>query len=402
MRGCRWQPRVAAMSIRNAIHLARLLGAVDLDSFFQRYWEQAVSHAPAAIAGDTADLLTLDGFETLLVSAGSQAGLSVIEGRVARPAAAGDLDPARLPALFDAYRRGCSLLLSGLERRCAAITTLCREVGEQLLGHGIPLATAVQANAYLTPPNSQAFDIHYDNHCALILQLHGEKRWTVFAPLDPLPIERCEQSIARDTLDEPVFDSTLRSGDVLYVPRGFPHCAATADANSLHLTLSLWSVTWAALLAGVVRSDVEFRQTAVARRGETAPAARYFADVLAPALAAAPIQTALQRRLDESAALVGAGPEGRLRAVEQARSIDSDTWLQRRGNGPCSVAEENGAAVLRFPGATLRLPAVMKPVFEFVMTHDRFRAVDLPAIDAVYDPLEFSRVLLRRGLVEGA
>ena len=45
---------------------------------------------------------------------------------------------------------------------------------------------------------------------------------------------------------------TLRPGDVLYVPRGMPHCAMAKDSTSLHLTVSITPLYWMDLLKAAV------------------------------------------------------------------------------------------------------------------------------------------------------
>ena len=56
----------------------------------------------------------------------------------------------------------------------------------------IPLVEATQKalqfyasiNMYVTPPEARGFDVHYDYEDVFILQVHGSKRWRVWAP-DP-------------------------------------------------------------------------------------------------------------------------------------------------------------------------------------------------------------------------
>lgn len=114
----------------------------------------------------------------------------------------------------------------------------------------------VGANAYLTPPGkSQGFAPHYDDIEAFCLQLEGQKRWKVYAPLRPS--ERLPRASSEDYRPSsllgvtPVLDVVLSPGDVLYMPRGWIHQACTlpsgdTDAgssdstakHSLHLTVS--------------------------------------------------------------------------------------------------------------------------------------------------------------------
>lgn len=46
-------------------------------------------------------------------------------------------------------------------------------------GLGYALGLSVGANLYVTPRGSQGLQEHYDDHCVLVLQLAGQKKWTV-------------------------------------------------------------------------------------------------------------------------------------------------------------------------------------------------------------------------------
>ena len=62
----------------------------------------------------------------------------------------------------------------------------------------------------------------------------------------------------------------LRLGDVLYLPRGVMHAARCTDQHSLHLTISLESLTYADVLLSEVRRlahDVPDLRTGFRGRG---------------------------------------------------------------------------------------------------------------------------------------
>lgn len=131
-------------------------------------------------------------------------------------------------------------------------------------------------NAYITSVGQRrSLAAHSDFQCALMVQLHGRKRWRLWKkPALWLPT-RHRHIRGRDTgdvvdlerLGEPYLDVVLQPGDVLYVPRGCLHATATADGGgaaldtepSLHLTVGMEAMmdkavalTWeAALGAGV-------------------------------------------------------------------------------------------------------------------------------------------------------
>jgi len=102
----------------------------------------------------------------------------------------------------------------------------------------------VGANLYVTPGSHQGFAPHYDDIEAFILQLSGEKRWRVYSPSDGDDLPRLSSSdFSKDAMasqvGEPLLETVLRPGDLLYFPRGFIHQAETVSGKpSIHLTVS--------------------------------------------------------------------------------------------------------------------------------------------------------------------
>ncbi|KAK6151435.1 hypothetical protein DH2020_014070 [Rehmannia glutinosa] len=141
----------------------------------------------------------------------------------------------------EAFKEGYSIALRGIEFRDQTISAIAEGLA-YLFGQ-----PSAGVNMYLTPSNSQGLARHSDDHCVFVCQLIGAKRWTVFPRPDfqlPRLYEPCDNS--RDLEDKSrKFDGcqqfVLKEGDVLYVPRGFPHEAITdADEGfSLHLTLAV-------------------------------------------------------------------------------------------------------------------------------------------------------------------
>ena len=101
-----------------------------------------------------------------------------------------------------------------------------------LLLHSIEveLNFPTQVNAYVTPPESQGFVTHYDEHDVLILQIRGSKIWHLYDGTDVAPHEmRRREPVAMAALPSPT-DVRLEAGDVLYLPRGRVHAAeATSE-----------------------------------------------------------------------------------------------------------------------------------------------------------------------------
>ncbi|XP_012218584.1 ribosomal oxygenase 1 [Linepithema humile] len=110
----------------------------------------------------------------------------------------------------------------------------------------------VGANSYLTPPNSQGFAPHYDDIEAFILQIEGKKRWRLYMPPNEneyLP-RYSSKNFNQLEIGEPILDTIVEAGDLVYLPRGTIHQGETIDdTHSLHVTLSVYQKnSWCDLL----------------------------------------------------------------------------------------------------------------------------------------------------------
>jgi lysine-specific demethylase/histidyl-hydroxylase NO66 len=156
----------------------------------------------------------------------------------------------------------------------AGFTVAMRAVNLRQVDAAAAAAAAVSAtlqlpcavNTYTTPPGARGLARHYDDHCALVLQLEGRKCWRVWPAACGVTLPRLFEARAAprcNSTDAQTF--RLAPGDVLYVPRGHPH-EAHADADdgdgrsaavpSTHATLALEvppPFEWAAALHVAVR-----------------------------------------------------------------------------------------------------------------------------------------------------
>jgi hypothetical protein len=172
-----------------------------------------------------------------------------------KPARFGEIDPRNVLA---AFADGYTLTIKDAGAFRPALARLCNRIEAQL-------GFFAQANAYFTPANAQGFDIHYDTHDTLIVQLEGAKDWAIYDPLVELPLAL--QPFAKQRHDGRLGPSRhvrLAPGDSLYIPRGYPHHAASAERRSLHLTFALSPTRVIDLLEALVRlaalGDVELRR----------------------------------------------------------------------------------------------------------------------------------------------
>ena len=170
--------------------LSRLAGT-DATTFDSEYWGRRPLLARGVDPDGFRDLLDLDGVDELL----SRRGLRTPFIRVARDGAVVDsasftggggvgaeiTDQVRDDRVATLFAEGHTVVLQALHRTWPAVLELSTRLAAEL-GH------PVQANAYVTPPTSRGFSAHYDVHDVFVLQITGEKRWRIHAPVlvDPL------------------------------------------------------------------------------------------------------------------------------------------------------------------------------------------------------------------------
>jgi cupin superfamily protein len=122
----------------------------------------------------------------------------------------------------------------------------------------------VQVNVYLTTNDSAGFDLHWDDHDVLIIQLDGEKEWEVRGTSRPVPMFR-DAERNNTPSEKVVWAGTMKTGDVMHIPRGYWHKATRVgrgDGRSLHMTLGFakrTGVSWLTWLADWSRQTELFR-----------------------------------------------------------------------------------------------------------------------------------------------
>ncbi|MFK4083575.1 cupin domain-containing protein [Kribbella sp. NPDC020789] len=227
--------------------------AGDLDEFASAYWgsRALLSHAPD-LPAPYDDLFTLTDADELLSRRGlrtpflriAKNGAVVGDSQFTGPGGVGaDIgDQVRDDKVAALFASGHTVVLQALHRTWPALVDFATQLSTDA-GH------PVQINAYITPPKSQGFSAHYDVHDVFVLQVAGEKHWTVHEPvhLNPLrnqPWTDHSRAVAAAARDQaPVIDEVLRPGDALYVPRGFLHSAKALGGVSAHLTVGLHTLT---------------------------------------------------------------------------------------------------------------------------------------------------------------
>ncbi|MFJ3234644.1 JmjC domain-containing protein [Streptomyces sp. NPDC086787] len=140
----------------------------------------------------------------------------------------GFADEARIHALLD---DGATMLLRCIDQWHGPTRDMLRSLAGEL-------GRAVEAFYFVTPAGQPGLPLHRDDADVLVLQVAGSKSWNIHeGPAG------ASWRAGRVTADEPqpaeLFRTVLQPGQVLYIPRGFAHCATGQDGLSAHLSLTV-------------------------------------------------------------------------------------------------------------------------------------------------------------------
>lgn len=137
------------------------------------------------------------------------------------------------PKFYEFIRGGATLLMNRIESRSTVAQELCLEISA-LTGF------QTLANAYFSVGNRPSFGNHWDTHDVFAVQLHGRKHWKVYRPTYDFPVAgQTSRDHKHEVPAEPVLDTILEAGDVLYIPRGWWHCATAVEEETIHFAIGV-------------------------------------------------------------------------------------------------------------------------------------------------------------------
>lgn len=313
--------------------------------------------------------------------------------------AGGAVDTVRVR---NAFAEGYTIVLNGLERHVAGVAEVARSIEADL-------NFETQVNAYITPPRSQGFRPHYDDHDVLILQTHGSKRWSIYDHHPSVPEH--ELSLRNPFVEDlatPPSLLDLRAGDVLYIPRGMVHAAEAGAEPSIHLTFGIHPPTVLTLATRALEAlslrddrlltrlppryldDAEIRQTLDGLVGAVADDVSR-PDVVAEGLAS--IEDGLVRR-------GRCRPTGQLVANSLAtHEIDGRTRVEKSRPLLARVLALDGGVALQFAQTLVRAGADHRAAMLFVArSSEAFRAEDVPGLSEAQQ-VELVRKLVLDGFL---
>lgn len=222
-------------------HLRRLVEPLDIESFLSDSYEQAPLLVRAEERTAYPDVSSLAIHDLI-------AQLRDPSVRVARSGlaeAAPVLKGAELAEwAHDRYGDGWTIVIDQLQNEIVEVAEIAHDIEAVFAG-------PCKAALFSTPGGAQGFAPHADGYDIFVIQVEGEKRWHVGHPTRRNPLPHQAGTVRKDSFIR-ILDVELSPGDLLFIPRGFPHDAQANDGGSVHLSVGWQPLRWADLLKSVI------------------------------------------------------------------------------------------------------------------------------------------------------
>jgi hypothetical protein len=376
--------------------LVRAVG--DPEVFAKELWARGPHHRRSSDPHGFDDLLSLDDVDLIVSTTGLRLpafrlvkdGATLASTRYTKSTRTGTHTVTGMVdsrAVFDEFANGATIVFQSMHRYWGPLANFCRNL-ELALGH------PVQANAYITPPGAQGFGAHEDEHGVFVLQSHGTKHWKVHKHHDLPPTH------------PPVIDVLLVPGDSLYIPAGFPHSASTQERASVHITVGILAITWAAAVREALKAievDPEFSDALPLRfpidddafAGEVKHRLEKIGSSVAE-LDPLTIVGKLRRKV-----LTTRQPllRGQLHRLLELDSVGDQTAVARLEGSIFFLEVNNDGLSILLADRELTMPEWVEPAISLLAEGGKVVVADLPGLDEA-GRLVLVRRLIREGLLE--
>jgi uncharacterized RmlC-like cupin family protein len=374
--------------------LERCVG--DADRFFSRHWAKSPLLVTRSSGESFDDLASLEDLDRMISSLGlrSSSLRMVKDGRQLPPAAYTLMPSAKSrgveaivsPALvYERFYDGATIALEGLHRYWEPLADFSRDL-EVALGHRL------QVNAYITPPGSQGFDVHRDDHDVFVLQVSGSKHWLVYDHEDDERI---------------LIDKSIESGDALYIPKGWPHAAATGEGASAHLTVGIITHDSTDVLKEITKlagEEPAFQERldkeSTGDRSTLRSLVERHVEDLRTWLDKIDIDQATDRVARRVMGTSQPILRGQLTQLNGLSAIDAGTTVARRRGAICVVRRPEGAVRVLLVDRELEMPRHAAPALQHVADRPSFQVDELHQWLEPESALVLVRRLVREGLLE--
>jgi ribosomal protein L16 Arg81 hydroxylase len=246
-----------------------ILEPISIEDFFQNYFEKKLLHISRNTPNYFENIITINDIDAILdsghlyypdITLKKKNGEHAIQPWLDEPSVNPTLR-IKQGELYNQISKGQTLIINTIQK-------FIPRLNEHIVALGNKFGVKHSANVYITPSNEQGFNWHYDDHDVFILQIKGNKKWSLVDEAPFLPDSNYKSSSPKIENPENVTDYFLKEGDTLYIPRGVYHKAVTEENSSIHLTLAFYTIKSYHLLdhfIGELRKERLFRSSVLSK-----------------------------------------------------------------------------------------------------------------------------------------
>ncbi len=220
-----------------SLNLDDVLSPLAPADFIKDYWGQKFLHLPGP-QGRFSSLFPWSAVNEMLETQRLVAPRLRLtqDGRAVSPDLYMKNGQIRAAELTGLLRGGATLIVAAVDEVHGPLKALAQDLGCALQGR-------INVNLYAGWRTSHGFDVHWDSHDVIVLQIAGKKQWKVYEPTEKFPLKDSVELGRTPPTSAPVWEGFLTDGEVLYLPRGWWHVAIPCDEPTLHLTLGIHKPT---------------------------------------------------------------------------------------------------------------------------------------------------------------
>src|SRR5215813_9334096 len=386
--------------------VGNLLAPVNTEEFFWSHWQKSPLHIQRADPQGNSHFLSLAELDAYF----QLGNLSPAFLRVIKDTADYDLDswtkvdkrentgPYRVvdvDKLFALFSRGASIIINAAHTAIPSLARACAALE-------IELQTGLQPNIYLAPPRAVSFGYHHDSHDVFVLQLSGEKEWSLYDAPGNLE-QSCDSNSYVNKQPQHKFE--LNPGDVLYVPRFTVHHVRSLETASVHITLAVMSKYWSSLVEELGRSlatDKVFLQAlphGLSSAAERAAFAGEFQQRLQEVVARLDAEELLGRLQSDFVRTHTIDRSHRFTDLLQLDQLGLDSQVSLRPGMVWQTRQEANEIEISFSNGQLRIPSFMTDTLKLMLRTEPYAVRDLSGPISDSGKVELVKNFLRAGLL---
>ncbi len=297
-------------------------------------------------------------------------------------------------SLITHFNEGGTIVINSANESISILRKLCFDFEKKLNMN-------FQANIYITPPNSQGFKPHYDNHDIFLFQVKGTKLWNFYKD----GFELATNFSRKNEVNEIDFSLSLEEEDLLYLPRGIVHEAFSENQSSIHVNFigkPRYGFNLVEDFANLVQDKfVFFRKTMPTKYSDNEEKQKYlslFKENIKQVIDNFSFEDFNENLSNSHYKTSSLNLSGRFRNIIEVDNITEQTEIKANFNMCVLIKEENGDLIIKLKDIQMIIPKIIDSSFVNKLTS--FKVKEIQGLLSNKGKIEFAKQLIRFGVFE--